>query len=109
MNIQNKTTSTADWYRDSWLNIWMDQKIKERNIKKLLHFYNISQHYYDIIEDLYGEYVYVIYAGITNSTPPPSEYKFLEKLYWKFMNFQDKANRHQNKILRMLREGQNVE
>ena len=78
-------------------------------IQKLIDVYHIQRCHYDVLLDLYAELILGIYEDKIYYVVVPSEYCLLEKLYWKFINFQDKADRHQNKIMKMLREEQDVE
>lgn len=94
---------------NDWLNSRMDQSVMNVCIQKLINVYHLQQHNFDVLQDLYAELVLDIYEDEIHYIVVPSEHTFLEKLFWKFVNFQDKTDRLQNKILQMLREEQNVE
>lgn len=87
----------------------MDPIIMNLCIQKLLKVYHIQRCYFDDLLDLYAELMLDIHKDKIHYEVLPSEHTLLEKLFWKFANFQDKANRHQNKIQQMLREELHVE
>jgi hypothetical protein len=91
-----------------WLNSWMDQNVMNELVQKLISVYHLEQCHFDVLLDLYGELVLDIYQDEIDYVVVPSKHSLLEKLFWKFINFQDKADRHQKKIQQMLMEEKNV-
>lgn len=92
-----------------WLNSRMDQSVMNELVQKLINVYHLQQCHFDVLLDLYGELVLDIHKDKIHYVVLPSEHSLLEKLFWKFINFQNKTDRIQTKILKMLIEEQNVE